>query len=101
MWNRKLLGKENGGVLDLGPFPGEAFGLPLIQNQTINHMLEWIDKSSLHAAPLLMSSLQFGGQIFLARIVLRMGWAKRHLKDSMSWRQYMRYGGPSAVTLDK
>lgn len=24
MWNRKLLGKEKGGVLDLGPFPGNV-----------------------------------------------------------------------------
>ena len=95
MWNRKLLGKENGGVLDLGPFPGEA----PIQKQTIIHMLKGAHKSSSPAAPLLMSSLQFGGQIFLARVVLRLGWAKRHLKDSLSWRQYMRYGRPSAQIL--
>lgn len=39
-----------------------------------------------------MSSMQFGGQICLASLVLRLGLVKRHSKEIMSWRQYLKQG---------
>ncbi len=46
------------------------------------------------AAPMLMSSLQFASQIFMARTVLAAGLVKRKNQDKLSWRQYCVQGAP-------
>ena len=45
-----------------------------------------------HAAPMLMSSLQFGSQIFMASTVLKMGIVKRKKPADLSWQQYFIQG---------
>ncbi|KAK9819261.1 hypothetical protein WJX81_007119 [Elliptochloris bilobata] len=59
LWNRTLLGKGHG-IFGKGAFP----------------------------APMLMSSLQFASQIFMARLVLAAGLVKRKNPEKLSWHQY-------------
>ena len=47
------------------------------------------DKTPI-AAPLLMSSLQFGGQILIADLVLKLRLAKRRYKGTIKWAPYIR-----------
>lgn len=133
MWNKRLLDRDHGGVLDMGPFPGETelslsaslrsdCCMYLINDVELGKGL-WQAKGVIcinsgplmspeaprlllmykllpapemcfefFAAPLLMSSLQFGGQIVLADVVLRSGLAKRRYKDVMPWRKFVRQG---------
>ena len=44
------------------------------------------------AAPMLMSSLQFASQIFMAKTVLAAGLVRRKNPERLSWRQYCIQG---------
>jgi hypothetical protein len=46
----------------------------------------------VHAAPLLMSSLQFTSQILMASAVLKLGIVKRLKPADLSWQQYFVQG---------
>ena len=52
---------------------------------------------NVHAAPMLMSALQFSGQIVMAHAVLRSGLVKRKKPSALSWQQYFIQGAPPCL----